>query len=972
MTENKKSRYPLHVTISALFIALILLLGLVLSWQNYHKISDIILTSADRVYDQIARELIVDFNATYNPVADTLQLLALSPVASAKSLEERLDSLNIIRAALMNEASVAAIQLGYRNGDYFIVRSLATEYMRHQFSAPDNATFMADHISAGSDGARSLVRLFFDEQMQEIHRLPPVPSEYDPRARPWYSSATDSPSATAPYLFYFIGKVGTTITRKAGSADAVVAADVTLDQLSMTISRHRLTPGSEVVLITANGEVLAWSDTGQLVREGDADGVRMAGLHELGSDVLTSLADNLDPGESRLDFEFAGRQWKGSMQKVARTGGVDLYALMVSPVDELLSEAVRIKWQAAMITGLIILFAIPVVWLVARRISESLRHLADEAALISQFDFTTPVQTQSFIREVDELAGAMGMMKSTINRFLMLINSLSGEKDFDSLLTRVTRETLSVSQASGVLTWLVDEQDAFLVPGTLLTSAQEECPIETLPQFAMQGDSALVNAATGEDVAVMRLDADHEEDLGPLLELFLVPSLDVIAIPLHNRQHETIGVLCLVYADTVAEDSQPHKDGQIAFVRALSGFAAVTLESRHLLMMQAALLDSFIKLIAGAIDSKSPYTGGHCQRVPAITRLLAQAACASNEPPFSDFALSQEEWEAIDIASWLHDCGKVTTPEYVVDKSTKLETIYDRIHEIRMRFEVLKRDAEIRFWEAVASGGDRDALQAVLDSELAALDADFTFIAECNEGGEFMAPERIERLRDIGKRTWMRTLDDRIGISREETERRNRTPAPDLPVRERLLDDKPEHLIERDAADRMPADNPWGFRLNVPEYKYNRGELYNLSVARGTLSDEERYKINDHIVQTIIMLEKLPYPRHLRDVPMIAGCHHETMDGKGYPKRLTADDMPLTARMMAIADIFEALTASDRPYKKAKPLSDAIRIMGYMKRDSHIDPDLFRLFLSSGVYLEYAREYLEPEQIDDVDISAYL
>ena len=972
MTENKKSRYPLHVTISALFIALILLLGLVLSWQNYHKISDIILTSADRVYDQIARELIVDFNATYNPVADTLQLLALSPVASAKSLEERLDSLNIIRAALQNEASVAAIQLGYRNGDYFIVRSLATEYMRHQFSAPDNATFMADHISAGSDGARSLVRLFFDEQMQEIHRLPPVPSEYDPRARPWYSSATDSPSATAPYLFYFIGKVGTTITRKAGSADAVVAADVTLDQLSMTIRRHRLTPGSEVVLITANGEVLAWSDTGQLVREGDADGVRMAGLHELGSDVLTSLADNLDPGESRLDFEFAGRQWKGSMQKVARTGGVDLYALMVSPVDELLSEAVRIKWQAAMITGLIILFAIPVVWLVARRISESLRHLADEAALISQFDFTTPVQTQSFIREVDELADAMRMMKSTINRFLMLINSLSGEKDFDSLLTRVTRETLSVSQASGVLTWLVDEQDAFLVPGTLLTSAQEECPIETLPQFAMQGDSALVNAATGEDVAVMRLDADHEEDLGPLLELFLVPSLDVIAIPLHNRQHETIGVLCLVYADTVAEDSQPHKDGQIAFVRALSGFAAVTLESRHLLMMQAALLDSFIKLIAGAIDSKSPYTGGHCQRVPAITRLLAQAACASNEPPFSDFALSQEEWEAIDIASWLHDCGKVTTPEYVVDKSTKLETIYDRIHEIRMRFEVLKRDAEIRFWEAVASGGDRDALQAVLDSELAALDADFTFIAECNEGGEFMAPERIERLRDIGKRTWMRTLDDRIGISREETERRNRTPAPDLPVRERLLDDKPEHLIERDEADRMPADNPWGFRLNVPEYKYNRGELYNLSVARGTLSDEERYKINDHIVQTIIMLEKLPYPRHLRDVPMIAGCHHETMDGKGYPKRLTADDMPLTARMMAIADIFEALTASDRPYKKAKPLSDAIRIMGYMKRDSHIDPDLFRLFLSSGVYLEYAREYLEPEQIDDVDISAYL
>lgn len=235
-----------------------------------------------------------------------------------------------------------------------------------------------------------------------------------------------------------------------------------------------------------------------------------------------------------------------------------------------------------------------------------------------------------------------------------------------------------------------------------------------------------------------------------------------------------------------------------------------------------------------------------------------------------------------------------------------------------------------------------------------------------------MAPERIERLREIGERNWTRTLDDRIGVSWEEGMRKNRSPAPDLPVVEKLLDDKPEHLIEHAANDHMPADNPWGFRLDVPEYKYNRGELYNLSVARGTLTDEERYKINDHIVQTIIMLEKLPYPRHLRDVPMIAGCHHETMDGKGYPKRLSADDMPLTARMMAIADIFEALTASDRPYKKAKPLSEAIRIMGFMNRDSHIDPDLFRLFLASGVYLEYAREHLDPEQIDDVDIAEYL
>jgi HD-GYP domain-containing protein (c-di-GMP phosphodiesterase class II) len=191
-------------------------------------------------------------------------------------------------------------------------------------------------------------------------------------------------------------------------------------------------------------------------------------------------------------------------------------------------------------------------------------------------------------------------------------------------------------------------------------------------------------------------------------------------------------------------------------------------------------------------------------------------------------------------------------------------------------------------------------------------------------------------------------------------------------VTERLLADKQEHIIERPDSERMPADNRWGFKLDVPEHKYNRGELYNLEVARGTLSAEERFKINDHVVQTIIMLDKLPYPRHLRAVPEIAGGHHETMHGTGYPKRLTRAETSLPARMMAIADIFEALTASDRPYKKSKSLSEAIRILSFMKQDDHIDPDLFVLFLKSGVWRRYAEKYLAPEQLDDVDIQAYI
>ena len=245
-------------------------------------------------------------------------------------------------------------------------------------------------------------------------------------------------------------------------------------------------------------------------------------------------------------------------------------------------------------------------------------------------------------------------------------------------------------------------------------------------------------------------------------------------------------------------------------------------------------------------------------------------------------------------------------------------------------------------------------------------------MAVCNEGGEFMAPESCDRLRKIAARTWQRTLDDRIGISEPERERKAKTSAQSLPATEHLLEDKPEHRIERTSDAHTHESNPYGFRMAVPELLYNKGELHNLTISRGTLTDEDRYKINDHIVQTVIMLSTLPFPKHMRNVAEIAGGHHEKVDGTGYPKRLSREEMSPVARMMAIADIFEALTATDRPYKKGKTLSEAIRIMSFMKKDKHIDPDLFDLFLRSGIYRVYAERYMKPEQIDDVDVARYL
>ncbi|MFQ5765156.1 MAG: HD domain-containing phosphohydrolase [Rhodospirillales bacterium] len=452
-------------------------------------------------------------------------------------------------------------------------------------------------------------------------------------------------------------------------------------------------------------------------------------------------------------------------------------------------------------------------------------------------------------------------------------------------------------------------------------------------------------------------------------------SKSFLTVPMKNSQDEVIGVLQLLNALDRETGEVISFGGDIQpLIEALASQAAVALDNKQLLDAQKLLLDSFIELIASAIDAKSPYTGGHCQRVPELTKMLTEAACEANEGPFADFSLNEEQWYELHISAWLHDCGKVTTPEYVVDKATKLETIYDRIHEIRTRFEVVKREAEIEYLKAVNEGKkDPEKHRAELDERLAKLDDDFAFIAESNIGGEFMAPERVERVEEIAKITWARTLDDRLGVSTEELSRKDRTPPQELPVVENLLSDRDDHIIYRDGPEAAASeDNEFGFKLDVPEHKFNFGEIYNLCIPRGTLTDEERFKINDHIVQTIIMLGQLPFPEHLKRVPEFAGGHHEKMDGTGYPKKLNKDDMSIPARIMAIADIFEALTAADRPYKAAKKLSESVKIMSFMKKDAHIDPDLFDLFLRSGVYQRYADQFLDPSQLDDVDISQYL
>ncbi|UTF60642.1 HD domain-containing phosphohydrolase [Gilvimarinus sp. DA14] len=390
---------------------------------------------------------------------------------------------------------------------------------------------------------------------------------------------------------------------------------------------------------------------------------------------------------------------------------------------------------------------------------------------------------------------------------------------------------------------------------------------------------------------------------------------------------------------------------------------------------QRSLMDSFIQLIAEAIDEKSPYTGGHCARVPELGLMLADAAHRSNHPAFKDFRFnSEEEHREFKIAAWLHDCGKITMPEHIVDKGSKLETIYNRIHEVRMRFEVLWRDAELNYERASKCDPEKEPeLKQALQRQQQQLQDDFRFIAQCNVGGEFMHDSDIERLKKIGSTPWLRYFDNRQGLSPVEEQRLGAIGSEvgqSLPAQETLLADKPEHIIPRVRTTEYPER--FGINMKVPKNLYNLGEIHNLAVSRGTLSEEDRFKINEHIISTIRMLDRLPFPPELQRVPRYASTHHEAMNGKGYPRGLSEKDLTIPDKVLIVADIFEALTASDRPYKKAKPLSVSLTILHKMVEEGHVDRDTFELFLTSGVYMDYARRFLPESQIDQVNIQEFL
>lgn len=958
MPPKKIKTLPLHVHMFIMFVTLVLLVCGVQIWITQTSLNKVLLEANENLFERIASETRSNMSFHFGPTFSIVDAYSSGELIRETDPDKRFAFAPELMSLLSAHRHVLSFKAAFPDGEWLAVARIYNGELRKRMNVDDVAEFAAFSYNVNT---KELVQKSYDAQLVMLDTQVLKGIVIDPRIANWFKSSSPiQAQVSEPYFMPIIGRSGITIHRKSINGTAF-GADILLEEVSEVLRDSDENRDALRVMYDDDFNVYGYSQP-ELFKVRDALRLRtILKLSDINHPLISSTANVVEFGPVAKEINYEGEKWVVKIDRVRGTRDQMFNLVMAVKSEHLLKES-NLVARRSIIGSLIALLAVlPCIYFASQWLARPIRQATKKAKSIENFKFNAVSQHRSRVSEIKEMSDSLRSMQSTIKRFLSLTNSMAKEDDLERLLALVCQETAEATDSNSSYLYLLSTDETLLEPR--FVSIRSQGVLDPLKQPAIPLTDPLIEQEVHQFFQLKQPVFTRYTDVRTY-----VPreseSDNTLFIPLINRKQQVIGALGLGFDD--AHENTVLLENR-EYLETLAAYASVTIETQTMINDQRALLDSFIQVMAGAIDTKSPYTGTHCQKVPVLTEMLTLAAQQQTHGKYADFSLNDEEWQELHMAAWMHDCGKVTIPEHIIDKSTKLETIYNRIHEIRTRFEVLKRDEELsmyrqRFADAI-SEQERRQLQAKLEK----LDQEFDLIAEINLGSEFLDENKLNQLEQIATRTWQTTIDRRKGLSWEELARFDNQHI-DVPRTEPVLADHHDQLVPWEKEPKRESR----FVLQAGAYQNNQGEMYNLSVRKGTLNSEERYIINSHMIETIRMLESLPFPRHMKNVPLLAGSHHEKMDGTGYPLGTKASDLPLPARAMAIADVFEALTSCDRPYKKAKKLSEALRIMSFMVRDSHLDGDLFELFLTSGVYLDYAQKNIDHSQIDEIHIEDYL
>lgn len=1034
MDSDKPFQYSIRKVLTALFVfAAILVTALNVSLHFSFSTQKLESNTIER-FNSFASATRNQISHNEHDAAKVVDLLATFP--NLRNLNQR-QKLTIFSQALVNRPHAHGLYYADLMGNFFEVVNLNNTESRSGYKATQSEHWLIMKIRHHSAERRFF---YYNENMRLV-RKKVEPTSYNPTQRNWFMHASVEVQHSAPYTFRYSQKPGVTYFKKSSDGQAVIGLDISLNNLSGSLSEELDEFTGQVYLMRQNGEIITDNQSQDTMHRTQLaplplDFDELLALTSIGKITVSNSLDwapvdfaisGMPKGyavelfklvSERLNLKYAfinGYHWSELTAKF-NAGDIDvLNAVYNTPINNqlgLLSDPIgvlplallsksnvksvsRLKQINGKRLGIAKGWSIqPLV--VSRYPDIKIFEYEDSLEVIqavnnNEVDFAIESEinliknlasfnmNELHVHPLDEdklipttlhflLKPDATELQSLINKAIASIK----EQYIPRLNQRWLSNSQNPSSSLKVFPYIEELAQAIAKPEEQLMTidtdqGQKLMYVSTVDKRS--GDMIAFVVDQGELFAPVYINTLKSVAIIILLVMLFMPLAYTFASPIVKPIIQLVNMTHLISNRQYSQVSVTTSN--ITEIRELSlAMKDMTdIMDKHE-SAQQQLIDAIIQLIAQAIDDKSPYTAGHCARVPELGMMLAKYADSVDTGVLSEFKFtSDEQWREFKTAAWLHDCGKITTPEHIVDKGSKLECIYNRIHEIRTRFEVLLRDARIEYHQSCIQYPNKEPeYQQLLQSKEQTLNHEFAFVASCNVGGEFLSEEAKQKLATIAQRTWYRHFDNTLGLSPLESIRA--VTNKQLPVKETLLADTPEHIIRRHTQYHCPPE--LNINMDIPEFLANQGELYNLSISRGTLTTEDRFRINEHIISTIKILDNVPFPPELANVPRIASTHHETMRGDGYPRRLKGEDLSIPERILALADIFEALTASDRPYKKAKTLSESMIILHKMVLSNHLDKDVYNLFLTSGCYKDYAEQYLPKEQLDTVDINQFI